>query len=64
MMVTMHLILAYLMTTACSYVAASCDRSDWHLGYPDCGLKAQSPIDIAADLETVVKVSLFHMLVS
>ena len=31
--------------------------SDWHKGYPDCGKKSQSPIDLAADLETVVKVS-------
>lgn len=31
--------------------------SDWHKGYPDCGKKSQSPINLAADLETVVKVS-------
>lgn len=31
--------------------------SDWHLGYPDCGKDSQSPIDLAADLETMVKVS-------
>lgn len=31
-------------------------RSDWHLGYPDCGLTQQSPINIAADLAEVVEV--------
>ena len=31
--------------------------SDWHLGYPDCGKDSHSPIDLAADLETVAKVS-------
>eukprot|EP00904_Undaria_pinnatifida_P010044 jgi/Undpi1/616/HiC_scaffold_10.g04080.m1 len=35
--------------------------SDWHLGYPDCGLKSQSPIDIAADLETVVESSAYKL---
>lgn len=32
-------------------------NSDWHLGYPDCGLTSQSPINIAADVEKVVEVS-------
>lgn len=35
--------------------------SDWHKGYPDCGKKAQSPIDLAADLETVVKGSAYEL---
>ena len=32
-------------------------RSDWHLGFPDCGLTEQSPINLAADVEEVVGVS-------
>lgn len=32
-------------------------NSNWHLGYPDCGKDAQSPIDLAADVETIVDVS-------
>lgn len=33
--------------------------SEWYKGYPDCALDEQSPINIAADVETVVKVSRF-----
>ena len=40
------------------YLCGTCNGySDWHLGYPDCGKESQSPIDLAADVETVVNVS-------
>lgn len=44
------------------FVRAACnDSSDWHLGYPDCGGDYQSPIDLSADVETVVKVSVAEL---
>ena len=47
-----------LFLVACLFVRTACiGHSDWHLGYPDCGGESQSPIDLAADVETVVDVS-------
>ena len=40
----------------CLYIGGS----DWHLGFPDCGKDSQSPIDLAADIETIAKVSYIY----
>ena len=40
------------MITTCMYG----DCSNWYKGYPDCGSDAQSPINLAANSHTVVKV--------
>lgn len=34
---------------------------DWHLGYPDCGLSRQSPINLAADLSMVASPADFNL---
>lgn len=38
-------------------VAVFPDGSNWYKGYPSCGLDSQSPINLNAAVETVVKVS-------
>ena len=40
------------MITTCIYGGCS----NWYKGYPDCGSDAQSPINLAANTHTVVKV--------